>query len=305
MDIRTRARNGITRSLIGCVVATLLVVAPISRAQTTQAVQAVVKVGVTVDDMDRSVAFFTSVLDFKRESDVTDDTARTRVDRLKLGGETIELTDYLDRGGKPIPPDSRSNDRWFQHIAIVTTDIDAGVARLNAHHVHGVSQGPQRLPDWNKNAAGIRAFYFNDPDNHVLEIIQFPPGKGDPKWQGRHELFAGIDHTAIVVADTDRSLAFYRDRLGLRVAGGSENYGIEQERLNNIAGAHLRITTLRAATGPGIELLQYLDPSGGRAYPADARAQDLFHWQTTLAVPSASGTFIADPDGHVMQLVAP
>jgi hypothetical protein len=77
----------------------------------------------------------------------------------------------------------------------------------------------------------------------VLEIIWFPPGKGDSKWQQRaadilaaeraetasndpgSTLFLGIDHTAIVVSDTDRSLAFYRDSLGMRVAGGAENYG--------------------------------------------------------------------------------
>ena len=63
------------------------------------------------------------------------------------------------------------------------------------------------------------------------------------------QLFLGIDHTAIVVADTDRSLSCYRDTLGLRVVGRSENYGPEQERLNNVFGARLRITTLRAAAG--------------------------------------------------------
>jgi catechol 2,3-dioxygenase-like lactoylglutathione lyase family enzyme len=43
----------------------------------------------------------------------------------------------------------------------------------------------------------------------------------------------GIDHTAIVVADTDRSLSCYRDTPSLRAVGGSENSGPEQERLNN------------------------------------------------------------------------
>ena len=48
----------------------------------------------------------------------------------------------------------------------------------------------------------------------------------------------------------------------MRVAGESENYGPEQERLNNVFGAHLRITALRAASGPGIELLEYLVAPG-------------------------------------------
>jgi len=160
------------------------------------------------------------------------------------------------------------------------------------------------LPDWNKSASGIKAFYFRDPEDHVLEIIYFPAGKGDPKWQSHQELFAGIDHTAVVVADTDASLRFYRDRLGLRIAGESENYGIEQERLNNVPGAHLRITSLRAANGPGIEFLQYLSPRDGRAYPDDARAQDLVYWITTLVSPSATdATIVRDPDGHVLRLI--
>jgi Glyoxalase/Bleomycin resistance protein/Dioxygenase superfamily len=60
------------------------------------------------------------------------------------------------------------------------------------------------------------------------------------------ELFFGIDHTAIVVGDTDTSLTFYHDLLGMRVAGEADNYGTEQEHLNNVFGAHLRITSLRA-----------------------------------------------------------
>lgn len=64
--------------------------------------------------------------------------------------------------------------------------------------------------------------------------------------------------SAIVVKDTETSLRFYRDRLGLRIVGASENFGTEQEHLNNVFGARLRITTLRAAKGPAIELLEYL-----------------------------------------------
>jgi len=92
--------------------------------------------------------------------------------------------------------------------------------QLAKHQVRHVSTAPQTLPAWNPNAGGIKAFYFQDPERHVLEIIWFPAGKGDPRWQRpTNGLFLGIDHTAIVVSDTDRSLAFYHDALGLRVAG--------------------------------------------------------------------------------------
>src|SRR5207302_7259578 len=122
-----------------------------------------------------------------------------------------------------------------------------------------------------------------DPDRHFLEIISFPRGKGASKWQDEPRgLFLGIDHTAIVVDDTAASLRFYRDTLGFQVAGESENHGVEQEHLNNVFGARLRITALGAATGPSIELLEYLAPRDGRAAPADLHANDVAHWQTTL-----------------------
>src|SRR6266545_6201701 len=302
-------------------------------------------IGMTVSNMERSVAFYVKALGFEKLSDIEVTgpeyerltgvfAARVRVVRMKLGEEEIELSEYLAPRGRPSPTDSASNDRWFQHIAIIVSDMDHAYAWLRANHVEHASPGPQRLPDWNPNAGGIRAFYFKDPDGHPLEILQFPKGKGDPRWHGRADrLFLGIDHTAIVVRDTDASLRFYRDLLGLRVVGESENYGPEQERLNNVLGARLRITTLRAAAGPGIEFLQYLAPRDGRPIPADARPADLTHWQTalvtgdadglhhavvgsacsvlspTVVVPAepnlglAKGFLLRDPDGHALQAV--
>ena len=288
--------------------ATFVVPAPAAgggrEASTSAAAPAVVRavdaVGITVSDMDRSVDFFTRVLDFEKVADrevAGEDYEslegvfglRMRVVRLRLGDEAIELNEYLAPRGRPLPPDSRSNDRWFQHIAIIVSDMDRAYARLRDNRVEHASSGPQRLPDWNRNAGGIRAFYFKDPDGHPLEILQFPEGKGDERWhRGTRRLFLGIDHTAIVVKDTDTSLRLYRDGLGLRVAGESENYGTEQEHLNTVFGARLRITSLRAAAGPGIEFLEYLSPTDGREAPLDERANDLASWQTRLLTPSAS-----------------
>ncbi len=137
-------------------------------------------------------------------------------------------------------------------------------------------------------------------------------------------LFLGIDRTAITVSDTDQSVAFYRDRLGMQIAGESENYGPEQEHLNGVFGARLRITALRAASGPGIELLEYLSPRGGRPMPRDARPNDLFHWQVVVSArdsglvssaATATGgrsisrlaetreAFVRDRDGHALRVL--
>jgi catechol 2,3-dioxygenase-like lactoylglutathione lyase family enzyme len=283
------------KRLLGRIAITTIVVAlSLAGAAQEPLVTAVGPIGMTVADMDRSLDFYTHVLHFSKISD--EEFAgenfehvkgvfgvRIRVARLQLGEEQLELTEYLAPGGRPVPVDSRSNDHWFQHIAIVVRDMDTSYAWLRQNKVKFASSGPQTLPAWNKNAGGIRAFYFRDPDNHVLEILWFPEGKGMSKWhRPGSDLFMGIDHTAIVVGDTEASLRFYRDLLGLRVAGESENYGTEQEHLNNVFGAHLRITSLRAESGPGIEFLEYLAPRDGRPIPADLHANDITHWETEL-----------------------
>src|SRR6266568_1249807 len=302
-------------------------------------------IGLTVGDLDRELMFYTNTLPFElvsisevsnREQDALLGLSdvKLRVAMLKLGNERITLMEHLVNKGRPIPADSQSYDHWFQHIAIVVRDMDRAYEQLRQHKVKHVSTTPQTLPAWNKGAAGIKAFYFRDPEDHVLEIIFFPPGKGDPKWQhSGTNIFLGIDHTAIVVSDTDKSLAFYRDLLGLRVVGESENFGVEQEHLNQVFGARLRITALRAERGPGIEFLEYISPPGGRALPENAKPNDLLFWHTDLLADEINGlasrlhdrgtrfvcapsvrlrgdasdsvdrVMLRDPDGHALELI--
>jgi catechol 2,3-dioxygenase-like lactoylglutathione lyase family enzyme len=322
-------------------VLTLLALSAVVRADSGGArpvVASIDSIGITVGDMDRAIEFYTKVLGFEKLGlrEVAGEQyerlygvfgMRLAVATLRLGDERIELMQFIAPRGRPEPVDSKSNDHWFQHVAIIVSDMDRAYAWLREHKVEHASTGPQLLPAWNPNAGGISAFYFRDPDGNHLEVLHFPAGKGDPKWQRKSErLFLGIDHTAIVVDDTDASLGFYRDALGLHVAGASENYGPEQERLNNVFGARLRITALRASRGPGVELLEYLAPRTGRPMPVDSKANDDWYWQvnTTATVAAAdvavrhghysyvspgpqavagdTQLIIRDPDGHAMLL---
>jgi catechol 2,3-dioxygenase-like lactoylglutathione lyase family enzyme len=349
MSARLRLAPALLVTLLG--VALALHMSPSGAGSTvnpapTSPVSAVGGVAIPVADMDRSVAFYSTVLFFDTVSDVQTSGppidrllgvtgARVRVVTMRLGAERIELVEYLGRNGGPVPDDARSNDRSFQHIAIVVNDMDQAYLWLRRHRVEQTSPEPQRLPDWNPKAGGIRAFSFKDPDGHALEILQFPAGKGDARWQRPSDrVFLGIDHTAIVVSDTEKSLKLYRDTLGLRIAGGSESSGPEQERLSSVPGARLRITTLRATEGPAIELLEYLAPRDGRPYPRDTRGEDLGRWHTLLVTTDADaaaiklaavsemsdwpaiisisdaapsfrrGIALHDPDGHALQLYA-
>ena len=308
-------------------------------------VQAVDTIGITVSDMERAIAFYAEALSFTKISDVEVYGeeyeqllglfgVRLRLVRMQLGDETIELIQHLTPQGKPIPLDSRSNDLWFQHIAIVVSDMEQAYQQLRQFDVTHVSTAPQKLPDYIEAAAGIEAFYFRDPDGNTLELIHFPPDKGDPRWQKpTNKLFLGIDHTAIAISDTETSRQFYQDLLGLEIAGESENYGTEQEHLNNVKGARLRITGLKADTGMGIEFLEYLQPDNARPLPKNTTPKDLIHWETTLVVENADlaaeklrqrdyelvseeiaainqaslgfkrAFLVRDPDGHVLRIV--
>lgn len=119
----------------------------LAQAATTESkVQAVASVGMTVSDMDRILEFYTKTLPFRKISDVEVWGSeyerlqgvfgvRMRVVQLQLGSEVIELIDYLTPEGRPIPADSRSNDLWFQHIAIVVSDMDRAYQHLRQHGI--------------------------------------------------------------------------------------------------------------------------------------------------------------------------
>lgn len=317
-------------------------------AEPTVAVQSIAAVGFTVSDMERSVAFYRDVLTFEPVSDVEVDGpeydqlygvfgVRARIVRMRLGGQQLELTEFLSPPDlRPIPAPSYSHDLWFQHFAIVVRNMEEAWARLRKYHVRQISPRPQTIPVSNAAAAGIKALKFRDPDGHNLELLWFPEGKGNPLWkQPGHELFLGIDHTAMTVRSTESSIAFYRDLLGLAVAGGTINMGMEQEHLDSLPGARARVTGLTPKLGPpAAEFLEYERPIAGRPMPADSRPTDLWHWQTTLvvsdvdaaalrlqgmapfvstgvvALPERSGgggkrLLIRDPDGHALQLISP
>jgi catechol 2,3-dioxygenase-like lactoylglutathione lyase family enzyme len=347
--------NKMKNRLLGLWLACLLSVSlspvacqPVFAAEPPVRVYSVASVGFTVSDMDRSVAFYRDVLTFKPVSDVEVDGpeydhlyglfgVRARIVRMRLGEQQIDLTQFLaPPDARPIPVPSYSHDLWFQHVAIVVRDMDSAWAQLRKHHVKQISPRPQTIPVSNLAGAGIRAIKFRDPDGHNLELLWFPDGKGHPRWhRAGSDLFMGIDHTALTVRSTENSMKFYRELLGLTVAGGTLNVGPEQEHLDGLPGARARVTGLVPLMGPpGMEFLEYEAPAAGRPFPADTHSTDLWHWQTTLVLPDLAAVATAlqghaqvvstgivtlpdntlgftkaivvrDPDGHALRLVAP
>src|SRR5207244_12057545 len=115
-------------------------------AARTAAVAAVGPVALTVSDMDRSVAFYTGVLDFRKTADTVVDEdsygrlegvpgSRMRIVRLRLGEETLQLMAWRRPTGRSAPAGARSNDRWFQHVALIVRDMDSAYAPFTAARV--------------------------------------------------------------------------------------------------------------------------------------------------------------------------
>ncbi len=262
------------------------------------------RVALTVKDLARSVAFYEKVLNFQSAGSYTIDHEAARllfgidneeltveVAVLSLGHETIELMEFhRATPAREIPADSRSNDLWFQHLAIVVSNMDTAYEHVRLFNVEQISPAPQTLPDY-LEAAGISAFYFKDPDGHVLELIHFPAEQSKSKGNSHKTgLFLGIDHTAIVVENTAESLPFYQ-KLGMEKDSQTQNYGPEQENLNQVEGAELLITGLKYGQGMGVEFLDFTTPTEGRPFPEDARPSDLVHCHTAITVDDVGTLF--------------
>ena len=280
--------------------------------------------------LERAVAFYRDALDFRVSDPNATAPAWTllpglcdtapRCARLSLGAQMLALTEFPNTA--PAPEDGASNDLCFQHCAIVVDDMNAACDRVVRHGATPITRGgPQTLPP---SAGSVTAFKFRDPDGHPLELIAFPAGTGDPAWQSSRADGAtlGIDHSAISVADVERSTLFY-ELLGMRVAARGKNRGEEQQRLDDLAGVEVDVIALEAATRtPHLELLGYRCPRGhaNASTRLTATAADRLIWQAQdvdvlleavsdgdfTDAPIASGfirgttvALLRDPDGHL------
>lgn len=279
-------------------------------------------VSVTVSDLDRLRNFYCDVLGFSciqqaalsthevRRLALTGPATRSL---LRLGKERLELLCPAVVGDL-YPAHSTATDAWFQHIAIVVSDMQAAYERVCAGGATPITTGgPQRLP---ASSGGVEAFKFRDPDGHPLELLAFPRDAAGARWQCAQTAspFLGIDHSAIVVHDTAASLAFY-ERMGLTIAARTCNHGAEQDRLDGVAGICADVIALRPASQPTphIELLGYHNPPVTRLTEVLATA-DIASARLVVTVSNAHSPgaewatggpldppgLIHDPDGHAI-----
>ncbi|MGO4567657.1 VOC family protein [Rhizobium sp. 2YAF20] len=229
---------------------------------------------------------------------VTSVACGATVFQLRLRETLLELLQF-DVPGRPYPEDRSSANLFFQHFAIVVTDIDRAYRQLcAAAGWQPISiAGPVKLPS---SSGGVRAFKFRDPDGHPLELLEFPPETMPEHWKAMPaaDLFLGIDHSAISVSSSETSIAFYRS-LGFRVLGGMLNRGNEQAALDGCA-PDVRVQVTSLALGPEtphLELLCYQRATPRS--PIRIAGNDVAATRLSLGFGAigASQCFV-DPDGH-------
>jgi catechol 2,3-dioxygenase-like lactoylglutathione lyase family enzyme len=310
-------------------------------------------IGQTTHHLDTQIDWYCSTLKFKLDSiEIVSDPylgklietpgAEVRMAKLSLGQEVLELWSFENNkeasnkqiAAQTIPPDSQSNDLWFQHICIVVTNLNQAF-EMGTNKAKQISTSPQILPSWNQAAANIKAVKFKDPIGHAIEILEFPADKGDQRWHiANAPLFMGIDHTAIGISDTKQSLDFYQGLLGLNLAGESINYGQEQDDMDGLANTKVFISSLQPEErGMGIEFLDYQKPNPQRRQRINPKSTDINEWRTTMIVENIAelhqkisqtiaansqgpliplppqlwggnqGFQVRDPDGHAILLI--
>ena len=139
--------------------------------------------GITVSDLDRSIAFYRDVLGLRVspkgrlkgpffESLTGVAGARIDVAFVTAGNHTLELLHFVTPERHEAPR-MQPNDPRFMHVCLKVKDIGRIVAAIRRYGFEGVSavltvpEGP---------AKGMQAIYVRDPDGACLELIDEPPG---------------------------------------------------------------------------------------------------------------------------------
>ena len=274
----------------------------------------VVRLTLVTANLDATARFFEQVFDAiairHGDGDAADSEllglahARVRETVLRIGAQEVALIS-VDPPGRPYPAESTSTDLWFQHFALIVSDMEAAHARLasSGQFTPISTQGPERLP---ASSGSVTAFKFRDVEGHPLEFLSFPVGTGPDIWQAKRgsALFLGIDHSAIAVSDTPASIAFFQDVLGLQLGEQTTKQGPEQSRMDAVPDAKVTVSGLNPATQPPhVELLGY-EVGARRAIPEGTTSADLAATHFVLETDDLE-TLVEDLTAHRIRFVSP
>ena len=139
--------------------------------------------GITVSNLERSLAFWRDVLGFElshtahQTGEMASEINGVAGAEIKLavvkapGGHKIELLEYLAPTERKQHVDFRPCDVGFVHIALIVGDLDAILSAINASGWKAAGK-PQTLRSGPN--AGKRVVYVRDPDGTTIEFMQQP-----------------------------------------------------------------------------------------------------------------------------------
>lgn len=133
-------------------------------------------VGISVSDIERSIAFYRDMLGLEQLCDVFPfggeqfetimDIPGVRGRMCMIGKGTLNLELFEFAGAKPKDPEHPVSDRGYSHFGVEVDDIAATYEKLRAAgaRIHS--------PVITFMGGGMKAAYCRDPDGNVFEIME-------------------------------------------------------------------------------------------------------------------------------------
>jgi catechol 2,3-dioxygenase-like lactoylglutathione lyase family enzyme len=139
--------------------------------------------GITVSNLDRSLAFWRDVLGFElshtahQAGELASKITGIAGAEIKLavvkasGGHKIELLEYLAPRDRKRSANLRPCDVGSVHVALIVDDLDAILSAIDASGWKSTGK-PQTLKSGPNT--GKRVIYVRDPDGTTIEFMQSP-----------------------------------------------------------------------------------------------------------------------------------
>ena len=139
--------------------------------------------GITVSNLERSLAFWRDVLGFElshtahQTGEMASEITGVEGAEIKLavvktpGGHKIELLEYIAPADRQRHVDFRPCDVGSVHVALIVDDLDAVLSAINASGWKAAGK-PQTLRSGPN--AEKRVVYVRDPDGATIEFMQQP-----------------------------------------------------------------------------------------------------------------------------------
>lgn len=235
-----------------------------------------------VSDLERSVEWYQSLLDYELDEERTIDGRRSVFVTPTGGSPDCARLELREVGDEPTV-----GDAWG-HIAVRVNDLDGSYQELMDGGV----------PDYrDPESCGGRYAFVKDPDGHEVELVKRDQG---PRWS--------LDHIMMRVEDADAALGFWTrkfeyDHVGRWEADSFANFFMRSPSAEEDA---LAVELTYNYDGRTYEFGDAWDHVGIRVDDLDDTWERLQTREAiTVADPSDTGIYeatISDPDGHGVQL---